>query len=176
MSSAATTPRHATRREAPHEQTVAAPGPAEDPGAVRIGLDPHDGRPVPALVEPAPAADLPEAARRLLAGYARFAGRASRREYWWAVLLLALLQLLPCAIVIVGVLRGAEGAPLVVLGTGVAVLLGLVFALPVLALNWRRFRDAGAPAPLALVLLLPGVGPLVAGAIALSPARAERAA
>ena len=81
--------------------------------------------------------------------YARFDGRASRREYWWTYLFLALGYLLSLTLLYGGLgiwqaTSGSEGTPPVIFPVGVALTVGwfLATALPWLALEARRLHDA----------------------------------
>lgn len=116
-----------------------------------------------------------DAVRRYFEGAVVFSGRASRREYWWVALFVALVQISPLVIVITGIsLRGSWAAPalaLVVLGLGVSVLLSLLMLLPSLSLTWRRLHDANIQGPFALVGLIPVVGTIILSALALLPSR-----
>lgn len=75
--------------------------------------------------------NLPEATGRVLRRYAVFRGRAERSEFWWWVLAVTIGQ------VILGIVGGAIGFPL----------LGIVFSLavllPSLAVTTRRLHDTG---------------------------------
>ena len=81
---------------------------------------------------------LAQATRRCLGRYARFGGRASRREFWgfWVVCLIGLVA----AAAVDSVLTGGPGS-------GESGLLPLAFALsvalPQLAAGWRRMHDSG---------------------------------
>lgn len=116
-----------------------------------------------------------EAVRGYFEGSIVFSGRASRQEYWWVALFVALVQISPLVIVITGIsLRGSWAAPalaLVVLGAGVSVLLSLLMLLPSLSLTWRRLHDANIPGYYALVGVIPVVGTIVLSALALLPSR-----
>ncbi|MFD5599265.1 DUF805 domain-containing protein [Leucobacter sp. NPDC058333] len=116
-----------------------------------------------------------DAVRGYFEGSVVFSGRASRREYWWVALFVALVQISPLVIVITGIsLRGSWAAPalaLVVLGLGVSVLLSLLMLLPSLSLTWRRLHDANIPGYYALVGVIPVVGTIVLSALALLPSR-----
>ncbi|WP_186329486.1 DUF805 domain-containing protein [Agrococcus jejuensis] len=115
---------------------------------------------------------------RFLRKYATFRGRASRSEFWWAQLTLALASvvlLMPGAVVVVLLARDALAAidadpGLVAAAPGIVVqralpglaimalggLLLLALAVPTLALGWRRLQDAGLPGGLILAFTLGG--------------------
>lgn len=98
--------------------------------------------------------------------YARFAGRASRSEYWWWALADALVVLLLYAIVLGGALvgssRDSEGSftpgPGVVVGIVLLVAWWLATVIPGLALGTRRLHDVDLSGLLLLLLLIPSLG------------------
>lgn len=115
---------------------------------------------------------------RFVRKYATFRGRASRSEFWWAQLALALVSIVlltPGIVVTVLSLGSADAAveadptliaawPLLVLqhalpGLGLIALgafLQLGLAVPACALGWRRLQDAGLPGPLVFAFTLGG--------------------
>lgn len=126
---------------------------------------------VPGYVDPL---DVPQpgagpilAVKRFYLLFASFHGRASRSEYWWVVLFLAL------AFTLLGILGFAGGAATgrtasgqLQLGVGVspfvfvAGALTLASILPWIALTVRRLHDLDLTGLLALLLLVPTVGSL----------------
>lgn len=121
-----------------------------------------------------------QAFRRFWKGYVRFSGRASRAEYWWAQVPLAIISLV-VSLASVAIMFGAVLVPILgTMATGstedvgwfvstmlasfglmlVAMLPLLVFsfaiALPSYAITYRRLNDAGFP-PLLVLLSLVGL-------------------
>ncbi|GAA0035737.1 DUF805 domain-containing protein [Brevibacterium metallidurans] len=62
------------------------------------------------LSQPLPGASLKQAAGRFFKKYTTFTGRASRSEFWWSYLLVAVLTLVPYILVIAGVSIGTAWA------------------------------------------------------------------
>lgn len=91
--------------------------------------------------------------------YATFSGRASRSEYWWSYLGIAVISMVLQIIGIVGAL--ALGSVNEGLGAlfGLAAFAGL-FALliPSLSVNVRRLHDTGKSGWMLLILLIPCIG------------------
>ena len=114
-----------------------------------------------------------EAIKRFYAKYAQFSGRASRSEYWWVFLYLAIVS---TVISILGVTVGtnASGQPN---GIGDALsVLELIFAvahiIPNLALGARRLHDTNRSGWFQLIALIPFLGVIVLLVLfALSPKR-----
>lgn len=139
--------------------------------------------PVP-LSEPLYGASFTEACTRFWKRFATFNGRASRSEFWWAQLMVALLIMIPSAILIVLTIVGANqvaqgGDPsvaislLILLLTVLLVLIGLAIIVPQLALTWRRVEDAGFPGALALLTVMGlGIIPTVIAFLPTKPAGA----
>ena len=79
--------------------------PTTAPKLLNIASPELDGAHDPAdLSRPLYGAPFGTAIKRFFAQYARFSGRASRSEYWWAVLFVFLVELIPNIITMVGVL------------------------------------------------------------------------
>ena len=110
-----------------------------------------------------------------------FNGRASRGEYWWVTLFVVIVS------AVLGALLGAIG-----LGTGEAVatgtsfsssgpttmisyLISLVFFVLTLGLLVRRLHDANFSGRLALLLLIPCLGPLIVLILTILPSKPEGA-
>lgn len=95
--------------------------------------------------------------------YATFRGRASRSEFWWACLALAVIHAFIVAIAYV--VAGIEAQPAGIMGaTAIYVLLGLwglVVLIPSLAVSSRRLHDANLSAAWLFVLLIPVVGVII---------------
>ena len=84
---------------------------------------------------------------RALRGVVRVRGRASRSEYWWFVLVVAVVLLVAEG---VDVVRGLDGTlPLVVWYASL---------LPTLTLTVRRLHDAGSSGYWFFVVLMPLIG------------------
>ncbi|MCV7068674.1 DUF805 domain-containing protein [Mycolicibacterium farcinogenes] len=120
--------------------------------------DPRD------LTLPLYGATFGQAVSRYLRSYARFSGRASRSEYWWAVLAYTLALLLG------GVFIAAVGdnGPL---GGLALVLVGVVVlgsAIPGWAVLVRRLHDANLSGWMSLLTFFPYVG-LVFGVLPSRP-------
>lgn len=97
----------------------------------------------------------------LTGGYARFAGRASRSEYWWFALFVAPLEAAVILAMRLLVPAGAIGpVPLSLLASiaGYAALLAL--AIPQLAVGARRLHDVGRSGWWLLIGVIPVVGAL----------------
>jgi len=136
------------------------PGPGEPfDGAVHAGE----------LNRPLYGANMGQAITRFFKNYANFSGRASRSEYWWMALALALLFF---ALAMVGGIFGSlvQAASYYRYGSGdiIAGFFGLILLLvflgiiiPCIALTWRRMHDANLPGPLYFLTFVPYVGGLV---------------
>ena len=127
------------------------------------------GQPVPVtdapvgsvpLDQPLYGATFGQAISRFWRKYATFTGRASRSEYWWAMLfyqgsLMALM--LPFYIWFFVTIDGGTGVPRLgpLLGLLVISMVSLVAFVPLLSVTWRRLQDAGHAGALALVMFVP---------------------
>lgn len=114
-----------------------------------------------------------------IGNYVNFTGRSTRREYWWWMLWYALLSLIVMIAVIVitvgslvnwdkiddlSQLSGKSVIPLLIF-LGVYLLFVLAILLPSLSLTIRRFRDAGVPWWVYVILLaIEGAASIVFGA------------
>ena len=91
--------------------------------------------------------------------YATFSGRASRSEYWWSYLGIAVISM---ALQIIGIVGGlALGSANEALGAlfGLAALAGiLALLIPTLSVNVRRLHDTGKSGWMLLILLIPCIG------------------
>jgi len=91
--------------------------------------------------------------------YATFSGRASRSEYWWSYLGIAVISMVLQIIGIVGGL--ALGSVNEALGAlfGLVAFAGLLALLiPSLSVNVRRLHDTGKSGWMLLILLIPCIG------------------
>lgn len=159
------------------EAATAAPSAASQP--VPAASSPSAPTTTPVIMLPAtergqavraPMFSLDEAVRCGLRGYASFAGRASRSEYWWFALT-ANLALGVVALAGVVLFGGLVGDPTLatVLGTLPYTLLSLGLLPAMLAVAVRRLHDTGRSGVLLLLALIPLVGPLVILAFLASP-------
>lgn len=104
---------------------------------------PEQPAPAPALPQadeslPVTGCDLKDAITRYWKGYVRFRGRASRSEYWWAMLHVALIGF---ALGLLDQSDGGLGALFSLLST----CWGLATIIPTLAISWRRLHDSDKP-------------------------------
>jgi len=129
---------------------------------------------------PQPGATIEQAFRRFWRGYARFSGRASRSEYWWATLVLTVVTfvalVLPGTIAILSEnLTGSSSVPPVFV---VAVVLSLAWLLgtivPSFAVTARRLHDGNFSALFLLLLFVP-FGSIVVFVLTLLESRPEGA-
>ncbi|MGM1029076.1 MAG: DUF805 domain-containing protein [Actinomycetota bacterium] len=140
--------------------------------------------------QPLPGASFREAIQRFFRGYVVFSGRASRHEFWWAMLFTFLVSLaiqIPFWVVWVifmtrtvsltdpsGTRASQElvgiGVVMLVL-IAVVLLLSLALMLPTYAVMWRRLQDANFHGAIALASLVGfGIVPLVMCALPSNPA------
>ena len=91
--------------------------------------------------------------------YSTFSGRASRSEYWWSYLGIAVISMV---LLIIGIVGGlALGSVNEGLGAlfGLAAFAGLLALLiPSLSVNVRRLHDTGKSGWMLLILLIPCIG------------------
>ena len=131
---------------------------------------------------PLPGATFGQAVSRFYGRYATFSGRASRSEYWWVALFMALVLFVLALLAAVAGAVSADpgGAPSETGPFGVMIGVFVVFFLaasfvPSLALNARRLHDANFSGWLQLVCLIPGLGALVMMVLALMPSSPDGA-
>lgn len=98
-----------------------------------------------------------QAITRFFKSYARFTGRASRSEFWWVQLFIAMVSFV--AIVLIAVTAAAAAAQESATGeagwvVGISAVVGIALAIfglgiivPTLAINWRRLHDANFAGP-----------------------------
>ncbi|MEE6167724.1 MULTISPECIES: DUF805 domain-containing protein [unclassified Mycolicibacterium] len=110
--------------------------------------DPRD------LTWPLYGATFGQSVSRFFRSYANFSGRASRSEYWWAQLALAVAALLCVAFVAASGDDGALGRMSLV----PVVVFTLVCLVPAWALLVRRLHDADLSGWMSLLTLLPYIG------------------
>ncbi|MCR8671441.1 DUF805 domain-containing protein [Agrococcus sp. HG114] len=145
--------------------------------------------------QPLHGASFGQAVQRFFQGYVKFSGRASRSEFWWAMLfttLVALVASIPYWVALGGIMaRAAEtqGAALdeaalaeefagltsgMLLGIGLLALVSLAFLLPTYAVMWRRLQDANFHGAFSLLNLVGfGIVPLVMCFLPSNPAGAQ---
>lgn len=109
----------------------------------------------PRLNEPLYGASLGQAIRRFFGKYAHFKGYASRSEYWWIQLFMAVigglisipfLQTYDPVQGTFDLTQGTGNVEGLVLASSMAVFVwALATFIPFLALSWRRLHDAGFP-------------------------------
>lgn len=134
-----------------------------------------------------------QAVTRFFQGYVRFSGRASRSEFWWAMLASALIGLVAqvpfwiawASFMVQAVSAGRDGsssAPADILAPmgamlgwmGIVLLASLALLLPSLALMWRRLQDAGFHGALSLLSIAGlGIVPLIMCCLPSSPSGAQ---
>lgn len=115
------------------------------------------------LDQPLPRATMEQAASRFWRKYATFSGRASRSEFWFAILVAILplylgrvvlplpLQLLP---------EAAYRVTSLVLAVAVSVY-AIALIVPLLAVIWRRLHDVDSSGGLFFLALIPVIGPIM---------------
>lgn len=115
-------------------------------------------------------ASFPQAIRRFFVGYARFSGRASRSEFWYSRLFVALVSLACLVLLYSGLFLSTDwdaqtlrqysdgttstsngaiefeshplGFTLFIIGLSALVLCNLAAIVPTLSITWRRLHDA----------------------------------
>ena len=137
------------------------------------------------------------AVKRFFKGYAKFSGRASRSEYWYAFLGYVLISLIPMVLYIIGAVMASAGAAsagassysggsgaggaaasgvgalLLIIGGILLFIIGIGTIVPFFALGWRRVHDAGFAGPMYLLTLIPSVGGIIAIVFGCLPPKPE---
>lgn len=163
----------------PAAPAYAAPAYVGEPGPG----EPFDGATSPdQLNRPLYGASFGEASKRFFKNYANFKGRASRSEYWWAQLMIFLLQLIPWILYIIGLpmmlISSQTGAPngggiaLFAIGLILIILVGLAVLIPSIAIAWRRLHDANFAGPF-WFLSLTSVGSIIVLVFTILPSKPE---
>lgn len=101
-------------------------------------------------------ASLPDAYRRFWSKYAVFTGRASRSEFWFALLANAIVSIVLG--VVFGIIAGATGAHGIIY---VSYLYSLAALVPNWAVGARRLHDTGRTGWWQLLQLIPCVGTII---------------
>ncbi|TQJ30308.1 DUF805 domain-containing protein [Microbacterium sp. SLBN-146] len=134
----------------PVRTSEASPAPRPAPSSVPLSAPLYGTTPGPAW-------------SRFWRKYATFDGRASRSEFWWACLVLAVIHAFVVAIAYV--IAGIDAQPAGIMGAtaiyGVLGLWGLVILIPSLAVAARRLHDANLSGAWLFVLLVPVVGLII---------------
>lgn len=147
------------------------------------------------LNQPLYGASFMQATKRFFKKYARFSGYASRSEYWFASLFLFLISLIPTIGFFIGIIMSGAYSSRTYSSTGVAapemtdgsiaglsifaisgIILFLLWAatiVPSLAINWRRFHDAGFSGLLYFLSFIPYVGGLIVLVFMVLPTKME---
>lgn len=147
---------------------------------------------LPPVGQPLHGASFGQAIKRFFQGYVQFSGRASRSEFWWAMLfsfLVSLVAQIPFWIAYVGVIARAIDAENAGVGSTVdpsyvlaplgamlgwlALLLvvSLALLLPTYAAMWRRLQDANFHGAFALLSIVGfGIVPLIMCILPSNPA------
>jgi uncharacterized membrane protein YhaH (DUF805 family) len=121
---------------------------------------------------PRPSVTMPQAVKLWLKNWKNFSGRASRSEFWWTYLGIAIVGLVLgiimaiVAAVIFAVTSGSTGASdaaaiVVALFYGLFGLFGLAAFVPTLALAVRRLHDTNQSGWMYLITLIPYVGGII---------------
>jgi uncharacterized membrane protein YhaH (DUF805 family) len=120
----------------------------------------------PPLWAPYYGAPFPAAIKRFWQKYTAFSGRASRSEYWWWVLVAAVVSFILQIIVSAGTAGASAGTASATMGAGLVIggilslIWGLATIVPSLALMARRLHDVNMSAWLILIVLVPFLGAL----------------
>lgn len=141
--------------------------------------------------QPLYGASFGQAVKRFFRGYVAFSGRASRSEFWWAMLftfLVSLVVQIPFWIAYVQLIvrtielderLGSNAPPEAIVGPlgamvgwlALLLVVALALLLPTYAVMWRRLQDANFHGAIALASLVGfGIVPLVMCALPSSPA------
>lgn len=138
-------------------------------GAPRGAASPDD------LSLPLYGATFGQAVKRFFKNYAKFSGRASRSEYWFAYLFTALVGIIPMILgfagsAIAGISASGDsynatppaGATALMATAGILMLVAfLATIVPSIAVSWRRLHDANLAGPFYFLSLIPFVGGII---------------
>ncbi len=135
----------------------------------------------PDLSQPLYGAGIGDAVKRFFKKYATFSGRASRSEYWWWMLVNAVVITILSIWTITMAVGSIDPVTGELTGSGFMLpyalvgLWGLATLVPSLALTVRRLHDGGFNGWMILLGLIPGVGGLIILIFALMPSKPEGA-
>ncbi|WP_433876050.1 DUF805 domain-containing protein [Sinomonas atrocyanea] len=114
-----------------------------------------------------------DAIRRFFAKYATFTGRAGRGEYWWWVLASVIVSIILQVVITAGTSYDAYGrpvpGPVAILGYILVAAFTLATLVPSIAVTVRRLHDVNLSGWLALVALVPFLGPIAVLVMVLLP-------
>jgi len=116
------------------------------------------------LSAPLPGATIGQAVTRFFRKYATFAGRASRSEYWWWVLVNFIVTGVLTGLAYTGTSfteTGMVTGPLYWVFIVLASAWGLAVIIPTLALIWRRLHDTNRPGAWFFLVFIPFVGGII---------------
>ena len=143
--------------------------------------------------QPLPGASLGQATKRFFRGYFRFSGRASLSEFWWAMLAVWLISLVPLVptMLLANTMNGWSqpgGAALLTpeeaqvtlysfFGlAGASMLASVVMTIPTYAVMWRRVQDANFHGAWILISFIGlGIVPFIMCLLPSNPAGARSA-
>ena len=123
----------------------------------------------PPLWAPYYGAPFPAAVKRFFKKYATFPGRASRSEYWWWALVSIIISFVLNIIISTGAAMSSSSSlssnpqlgPGATFGMILLVIWGLATIVPSIALTVRRLHDSNKSGWMALLGLIPFVGPII---------------
>ena len=87
--------------------------------------------------------------------YATFSGRASRSEYWWGYLGLAVTSTVLQIFWVVGTIALLDFGQIAALPSLIALVAALGLIIPSIAVNVRRLHDTGKSGWMLLIILIP---------------------
>lgn len=90
--------------------------------------------------------------------YATFSGRASRSEYWWGYLGLAVTSAVLQIFWVVGTIALLDFGQIAALPSLIALVAALGLIIPSIAVNVRRLHDTGKSGWMLLIILIPCIG------------------
>ena len=90
--------------------------------------------------------------------YATFSGRASRSEYWWGYLGLAVTSTVLQILWMVGTIALLDFGQIAALPSLIALVGALGLIIPSIAVNVRRLHDTGKSGWMLLIILIPCIG------------------
>ncbi len=90
--------------------------------------------------------------------YATFSGRASRSEYWWGYLGLAVTSTVLQIFWVVGTIALLDFGQIAALPSLIALVAALGLIIPSIAVNVRRLHDTGKSGWMLLIILIPCIG------------------